>query len=336
MLPSFSYSAEPGAAPGTEAKGPMLKAPFTREEAAAAQKECGKRLGLPVEITNSIGMKLKLIPAGEFMMGSTKSPQEVVRMFDLPEAGAKFFATTLASEHSQHKVRITKPFYLGVHEVTQAEYEKVTGKNPSSFAKGGKEADRVSGKDTSNHPAEFVNWDEAVEFCKRLSVKEGKTYRLPTDAEWEYACRAGTTTVYSFGDGSSQLGEYAWFGNNSGDQLLDADAIFKPGSDNYRKRLDANNCKPHPVGRKKPNAWGLFDMHGNVWEWCADWYDKDYYADSPTDDPPGPETGSYRVFRGGGWALVAGTCRAAVRHGLAPHIRVGVLGFRVAADPSGK
>ena len=116
---------------------------------------------------------------------------------------------------------------------------------------------------------------------------------MPTEAQWEYACRAGSTTRYCFGDDESGLGEYAWYGENSGD-------------------------KTHPVGEKKPNAWGLYDMHGNVWEWCADWYDGGYYAQSPTDDPTGPATGSFRVVRGGGWHYAAGCCRSAYRHGTRP------------------
>jgi len=215
-------------------------------------------LGVPVEITNSIGMKLALIPAGEFAMGSPESDDHATE-----------------SEKPQHKVRITKPFYLGVHEVTQAEYEKVTGENPSRFI-------------GASNPVEHVSWHDATEFCKRLSAEEGKTYRLPTEAEWEYACRAGTTKQYSFGDAWTSLGEYAWYANNS-------------------------DTKTHLVGEKKPNAWGLYDMHGNVYEWCQDRFGEDYYAGSPTDDPPGPERGAYRVVRGGCWGGVAWFCRAAGR-----------------------
>ena len=222
---------------------PLAKAPFNAEEANAHQEAWAKYLGVDVEITNRIGMKLKLIPAGEFMMGSPESVDDA-------DDRAK----------PQHKVRITKPFHLGVHEVTQAEYEKVMGKNPSNF-KG------------ARNPVEQVSWKDAVEFCKRLTAKESMTYRLPTEAEWEYAYRAGTTTRYSFGDDPASLGEYAWYGDNS-------------------------EKKTHPVGEKKPNTWGLHDMHGNVWEWCADWYDRDYYADSPADDPLGPEAGLCRVRPG--------------------------------------
>ncbi len=194
-------------------------------------------------------MELRLIPAGEFTMGSPRS-----------EKGRG------DNEH-QHRVRVTKPFYLSVYEVTQAEYEKVMGANPSYF-KG------------ANRPVNEVSWDDATEFCKRLSAKEGKTYRLPTEAEWEYACRAGTATQYSFGGDGAKLGDRAWYRRNSDDNL-------------------------HPVGEKKPNAWGLHDMHGNAREWCQDRYDLEYYWESPVDDPQGPssvtrlelfETGSVGLF----------------------------------------
>ncbi len=232
-------------------------------------------------ITNSIGMQLKLIPAGEFLMGSPAG-----------EAGRD------SDEGPQHRVKITKPFYLGVHEVTQAQYEAVMGKKPSYF-KG------------SDLPVESVSWEEAKEFCQRLSARENRTYRLPTEAEWEYACRANTTTAYNFGNETSQLGGSAWFYGNS-------------------------DGKTHSVGAKRPNAWGLYDMHGNVWEWCEDWYGAEYYAKSPPEDPTGPATGSDRVFRGGSWSVSAANCRAANRSGYVPGYRNSRLGFRVAAVPSGR
>ena len=147
-------------------------------------------------------------------------------------------------------------------------------------------------------------WEDAKEFCERLNAKEGKTYQLPTKAEWEYACRAGSTTKWCFGDSESQLGDYAWYDDNSGHTT-------------------------HPVGRKKSNAWGLYDMHGNVHEWCADWYDEDYYGDSPSTDPTGPSWGSHRVHRGGHYGYSAGACRSARRSCYSPGYGVGYLGFRV-------
>ena len=240
----------------------------------------------PKEFTNSIGMKFKLIPAGEFMMGSPESDSSAYR-----------------HRKPQHKVRITKPFYLGMYEVTQAEYEKVMGKNPSAFSKGGKHAKNVSGKDTSGYPVEQVSWDDAVEFCKRLSAQEGKNYRLPTEAEWEYACRAGTTTKWSFSDK-----RFAWYDEP---RLL--------GS-------------THPVGAKEANAWGLFDMHGNVCEWCQDRYGE--YDSDEAIDPTGPPQGSGRVRRGGCWANNAGGCLSSFRRGTFPSQRAVTLGFRVARVPS--
>lgn len=254
------------------------------------------------EITNSIGMKLKLIPAGDFLMGSARSRQELVRLFGLDEDDAKYFTV----EQPQHCVRITKPFYLGVTEVTQGQWEAVMGTGTRPWS------GKTYMKEGSDYAASFVSWDEAVEFCKKLSSKEGVTYRLPTEAEWEYACRGGTTTVYHFGDDASGLGEYAWFDDN-------ADAV----GEEYA----------HRVGQKKANPLGLYDMHGNVCEWCDDRFDSDYYENSPTDDPTGPTTGSLRVSRGGGWLAGAWRCRSASRDRSSPGYRSLCGGFRVASVP---
>jgi WD40 repeat protein len=194
---------------------------LTAEEAKQQQVDAAKKLGVPVQVENSIGMKLNLIPAGRFVMGS---PED--------EPGRQ------ANEGPQHEVTLTRPFYIGIHEVTQAQHEKVAGKNPSKFNR-----DNGGGQ---NHPVESVSWEDASAFCKKLSELPeekgaGRVYRLPTEAEWEYACRAGTRTAYSFGDDASKLGEYAWFAGNS-------------------------QGRTHPAGRKQPNPWGLFDVHGNIWE----------------------------------------------------------------------
>jgi len=206
--------------------------------------------------TNSIGMKLVLIPKGTFQMGSPPS-----------EKGS-------LDEERQHEVTLTKDYYLGAFEVTQTQYEKVVGNNPS-YIQGDKVAERhpetgrVVEVDSSNHPVECVSFEDAVEFCRKLSeLPEEKAarrhYRLPTEAEWEYACRAGSKTAYSFGEDSKSLSEYAWFVHNGG-------------------------YKTHPVGEKKPNAWGLYDMHRNVYELSSDWYgDYPKYAVS---DPTGPSVG---------------------------------------------
>ena len=199
--------------------------------------------------------------------------------------------------------------------VTQGEYEKVIGVNPSAFTEKQMDAStfnppmspddwqvkerlkdrgRCVGKDTSRYPVETVVWDEATEFCRRLSATPaeraaGRVYRLPTEAQWEYACRAGTTTRWYSGDDEAGLVDVAWFDNNSGAQT-------------------------HPVGQKAPNSWRLYDMHGNVSQWCQDWYEKDYYADSVTDGPVGPSSGGYRVPRGGSFAMQAGFCHSASRN----------------------
>jgi len=204
-----------------EALPPLAIAPFDPQRAGQYQQAWGDSLGVPINTTNSIGMRLVLIPPGEFQMGSPAGD-----------------GVASSDEKPHHNVRITKPFYLGVCEVTQEQYERVMAQNPSRF------------KGDPQRPVGYVSWTGAAEFCRKLSEKEGVTYRLPTEAEWEYACRAGTTTRYCFGDDEASLGEYAWYGS----------------------------VGRYPVGEKTPNAWGLCDMHGNVWEWCADWYDADYYA----------------------------------------------------------
>jgi formylglycine-generating enzyme required for sulfatase activity len=201
----------------------------------------------PTSVTLDLGkgvtMKLVLIRPGKFIMGSPDS-----------EEGRK------ADEGPQHEVAISKSFYMGLTEVTQVQYEAVMGTNPSEF------------KGPTN-PVENVTWDNAVEFCRKLSEKTGKAVRLPTEAEWEYACRAGSKTRYSFGDSDSALGNYVWYGANSGGKL-------------------------HPVGQKKPNAYGLYDMHGNVFEWCADWYDS--YPSGASTDPYEAGRGSMRIPTGAG------------------------------------
>lgn len=254
------------------------------------------------EITNSIGIKLVLVHKGTFQMGSPSG--EKVSQVD----------------ERQHAVTISEDYYLGAFELTQAQYLKVMGNNPSIF-QGDKVAERdpqtnqvVKNVDSSNHPVEQVYWRDAVEFCKRLSAlpeekAAGRVYRLPTEAEWEYACRAGSQTTYSFGDNESQLGDCAWYNQNACRQT-------------------------HPVGEKKPNAWGLYDMHGNVWEWCSDW-DGDY-PEGSIRDPAGAREGVHRVGRGGGWSLGAEYCRSANRADWLPSYRNRSLGFRVALNfPTG-
>jgi hypothetical protein len=190
-------------------------------------------------------------------------------------------------------VTVSKAFYLGKYEVTQAQWEAVMGNNPSYF-KG------------RNNPVEWVSWHDVQAFITKLNQKEGMNkYRLPTEAEWEYAARAGTTSTYSFGDDAGALGRYAWYGE------------------------DENSGSTHPVGQKEPNAWGLYDMHGNVWEWVQDRYGEHYYSNSPAIDPKGPPSGM-RVFRGGFWGNLAKLCRSAGRGFVSSDFQDSAVGFRLA------
>ncbi len=269
-------------------KPPPATAPFDTAQAKAHQQAWADYLGVPLESTNSIGMKFVVIPPGEFMMGSGQMAMQ---------RGA--FCT-------EHRVTLTKPFELGVYEVTQEQYERVIGTNPSA------------GRGDQN-PVQKISWDDAIEFCRKLSSypeekAAGCEYRLPTEAEWEYACRAGTTTRYSFGDDDSNLDDYALYGTFS--EQLKATAGPAP----YRT--------PGPVGTKRPNPWGLYDMHGNVWEWCQDWFGD--YPDAPVTDPQGPSSSLTKSFRGGSFWHDAKGCQSAYRHRGDPN-RAGNndLGFRV-------
>ena len=274
----------------------LMQAPFNAAEAQKGQRAWAKRLGMPVETMNSIGMKLVLIPPGEFDMGSTK--EEVAPLLEKAKREDKvdkIVVTMLPSEAPKHRVKITKPFYMGITEVTQEQYKKITGKNPSRFT------------GNPSRPVEQVTWYDTIEFCDILSQKEGKKYRLPTEAEWEYACRAGSTTKWCFGDNEAELEDYAWFGAWFSDA---------PG-------------ETHPVAQKEANAFGLYDIHGNVHEFCQDWFEREYYSHSPTVDPRGPDTGEGRVHRGGCLGCRATRCRSATRGPTPLHLTYNHLGFRV-------
>ncbi len=263
-----------------------LTAPFDAEKTKAGQQAWTRHLGRPSPVEkNSIGMELVLIPPGTFTMGSP--PSEVSRVDD----------------EMQVEVTLTNGFYLGKTEVTQGQWKVVMETTPWSGKRFVQEGD--------NYPATYVNWDDAKAFCKRLSEREKGTYRLPTEAEWEYGCRGGTTTIFSFENDESRLGDYAWYTKNA---------------------LDAGGQYAHEVGRKLPNPFGLDDMHGNVWEWC-----EDMYADKLPGgaDPLVSTGGSYRVYRGGGWVDLPADCRTANRNRNQPSFRIGDLGFRVARN-SGK
>jgi formylglycine-generating enzyme required for sulfatase activity len=298
--------------PGLPARDlPLAVAPFGQKQAKRYQEVCAGYLGLPPVLTNSIGMKLVLIPPGEFRMGSAQ--EEIDRLLKEAKEGNRreWYIAGIPCESPQHRVVITRPFYLGMYEVTQAEYESVMGTNPSLYSASGRRKEAVAGKDTSRFPVETVTWEDATQFCRKLSAlpKEkaaARAYRLPTEAEWEYACRAGTTTRYHFGDDGARLGEYAWFDGNS-----------------------ANST--HPVGQKKPNAWGLYDMSGNTSEWCMDWFGRDYYLGSPGRDPQNPARAWGRVTRGSAFSgAFPEKLRSALRGSCGPTLQRVWIGFRVA------
>ena len=250
------------------------------ESIAKELKKLGAPAGRPgartltLNLGKGVKMKLVRIPAGKFMMGSPAT--EKGRFKD---------------EGPQRQVTISKAFYMGVTEVTQTQYECVTGKNPSKF-KG------------PQNPVDQVSWDDAMAFCTALSKKTRRAVRLPTEAQWEYACRAGTKTRFSFGDDDKDFDAYGWCKTNSGG-------------------------KTHPVGLKKPNAFGLYDMHGNVWEWCRDWHDAKFYANAKNVDPENTTAAKYRVVRGGSWKHLPQRCRAADRPGIPTNCRRTDVGFRV-------
>ena len=224
---------------------------------------------------NSIGMELVLIPSGSFRMGGDKKLEQ-------------------AEDHEtpRHLVKISKAFFMGKYEVTQAQWSEMMNNNPSEF------------KD-SIRPVERVSWNDVQVFIQNLNAQEKtNNYRLPTEAEWEYAARAGSGNSYGFGGDANKLDQYAWYGKNS-------------------------EGETHPVGQLKPNAWGLYDMHGNVHEWCQDWFDRKYYSQSPSNAPLGPSSGLAKVLRGGDWGSEGWYCRCASRSLSSPDRRSNRLGFRL-------
>jgi formylglycine-generating enzyme required for sulfatase activity len=273
-------------------------------------------------ISNKIGMKLVMIPAGEFLMGS-------------PSADAH----SDQDERPQHRVRISKPLYMGVHEVTVGQFARfveATGhETDAEKGVGGAVIDFNTGKvvvdrkyhwrnpgfeQGDDHPVVQVSWNDAMAFCKWLSESEGETYRLPTEAEWEYACRAGTSSRFSSGDDEASLRRFA----NIADGALNNHQAIR-----WASAWDDGHAFTASVGRFLPNAFGLYDMHGNVWEWCSDWYDAGYYKSSPEVDPTGPGAGTVRVLRGGAWYYRARDNRSAFRYRARPDLRDFMNGFRV-------
>jgi len=217
------------------------------------------------------------IPAGKFKMGAQST-----------EAGFNL------DEIPIHRVVITKGFWIGKYEVTQEQWQALMGSNPSHF------------KNDKNLPVEMVSWFDVDDFIGKLNGKGKGIFRLPTEAEWEYACRCGTSTMYFFGDDRIELRNYAWFGDSNG--------------------------ATHPVGLKKPNPWGLYDMYGNVWEWCSDWYDERYYLVSAVIDPKGPSSGTQRAKKGGCWRQYSNLCRSASRFPRPPTYTSPYMGFRLVRE----
>lgn len=282
---------------------PLAIAPFDAATARRYQDAWAQFLRQPRTVTNSIGMKFVLVPPGEFVMGSPETEKE-------------------GGEGPQHSVRITKAFYLSAFLGTQQEFRRVMGTNPSFFSAQGEGRQDVVGMDTRRLPVECVSWDDAAAFCRKLSMLPeesgvGRVYRLPTEAEWEYACRAGTTTPFHFGK------------------------ILRGVEANCNGRFPYGTAEKGPylgrttaVGSYAPNSFGLYDMHGNVCQWCADWYDvyDSSSRDEPINDPRGPRTGSDRVFRSGGWDSEAARCRSAARGFGVPWYGDPLSGFRVVME----
>jgi formylglycine-generating enzyme required for sulfatase activity len=335
---------------------------------AAAQEP--KQAGGEKSITNSIGMKLVLIPAGEFMMGNEEGRIETLNYFTYAKPkGGLGDSEKVDAELPRHKVRITRPFYMGQYTVTlneflifyhdahyQVEIERdgkpghgwvsrrqaaVYGFIPSPNFRPWAPGWEI-GRD---HPVLLVSWNDATAFCDWLSKREKNRYRLPTEAEWEYACRAGTNSRYYFGNDPEELVNYA----NAADQDFAAQYGSKGPTARYNEdgtstsygfgmrfpflRRRDGYAHTAPVGKFRPNAFGLYDMHGNVDQWCSDWYDAGYYAKSPVDDPKGPATGSDRVYRGGSFGGTPFKLRDAYRGIFSPSGRDCETGFRVVCEP---
>jgi formylglycine-generating enzyme required for sulfatase activity len=344
---------------------PSAVVPFTAAAARQHQETWAKHVGQPCEVTNSLGMKLVLIPAGEFKMGPSESAEDTATLFNKTDGEYYEAKSLFRDELPQHRVRITRPFYLGTYHVTRGQFRQFVsnthyntelerrakhwagayGWNPEKkdFEFSPKYNWRNAGfEQTDEHPVVNVCWNDAVAFCQWLSFKEGKTYRLPTEAEWEYACRAGTTTRYYSGDDPESL---AKVGNV-------ADATTKAKFPDLFRTIKASDgyVFTAPVGRFQPNAFGLYDMHGNAWQWCSDWYGDEYYTVSPVDDPTGAEAKYFCVLRGGAWDFGPFYARSASRipgspnfgeggwsnfkkswrPESAPDLRYGDAGFRVA------
>ena len=330
---------------GDVAMSPLRSAALACVMTAASLAGCSST---PVLLENSLGMKFVRVPAGEFMMGSDESLESLARSYPQYEAAR---LSSLADEAPRHKVRITRAFYLGQQEVTVGQFRRFverSGYVPESIADGtggygynpaydpanSARGDAFEGRDTryswlnpgfeqtDAHPVVNVTWNDAVALARWLSATDGAVYRLPSEAEWEYACRGGTTTRYGAGDEpASLLGAAATFDQDTAKRWPQWNAFALPGSDGYEFTA--------PVASFAPNAFGLYDMHGNVWEWTADFYGETYYAQSPPADPAGPADGNVRVRRGGSWHSWALYARCAYRNWNTAQTRYTLVGVRL-------
>ena len=304
--------------------------------------------GPPTVWVNSLGMRFVRVPAGEFQMGHAEPAERWQR--DYPTYPPERFAL-LSDEAPVHRVRITRDFWLGQHEVTVGQFRRFLqrsdhvpesvqdgtggyGYNPAYDPATTPRGDAFEGRDpryswanpgfaqTDEHPVLNVTWNDAVAMAAWLSRTEGRRYRLPTEAEWEYACRAGTNTRYPNGDDPQRVLAIA--------NTFDADAaVHWPRWSGFALRGSDGFAFTAPVGRFAPNAWGLHDMLGNAWEWVSDWHADDYYAHSPTNDPQGPATGDVRVRRGGSWHTWSLYARCGYRNWNAPSTRYTLVGMRL-------
>lgn len=307
----------------------------------------------PRPIENGLGMRFVRIPAGEFVMGSAEAPETLARDFPLLDM-ERFLG--LGDEAPAHRVRITRDFYLGQHEVTVGQFRRfleLSGHVPESIRDGSGaygfnpdydpaktvRRDAFEGRDPKyswrnpgfaqddDHPVANVTWNDAVALADWLSRRDGVRYRLPTEAEWEYACRAGTTTRYATGDSPASLAGQA--------NLFDSEsARHWPKWRDYALEGSDGHAFTAPVGRFAANAFGVHDMHGNVWEWVSDWYAEDAYAHSPADDPQGPASGSVKVRRGGSWHTWPFYARCSFRNWNTPETRYTLVGIRLVREIS--
>lgn len=302
-------------------------------------------------LINSLGMSMARIPSGEFWMGSEATAEELARLF--PQYELKRLRD-LQDEGPRHRVRITQPFYMGQHEVTIGQFKRflsASGYVPESLADGtggygynphhdpakSARGDAFEGRNpqyswqnpgfaqTDDHPVLNVTWNDAVALARWLSETEGRHYRLPTEAEWEYACRANTRTLYNSGDAPSTLAGSA--------NVFDDDASVNwPQWQGFALQTHDGYAFTAPVGQFEPNGFGLYDMHGNAWEWVSDWHDDEYYKHSPVDDPQGPAQGSVRVRRGGSWHTWPFYARSSYRNWNSPQTRYTLVGIRLVLE----